>query len=222
MSDSGDVGRLVIPGDSLGEIGERRAGHGVLRRNGELIATRLGHLREKDGELSVNPVHTSYTPRPGDLIVGYVEGMRSNIWFIDIGGPFNAILPMSLAAGKVDFGATREYMDVGSTVLCRVQEVDENHGAVVTMKGMGLRKLNSGFVDTVPSHLLSRVVGVDGQMLKSIKEASDCRMVVGQNGRIWIEGDASGTRLARSALSVIREAGHRPDIESRVRGILEE
>jgi exosome complex RNA-binding protein Rrp4 len=46
-------------------------------------------------------------------------------------------------------------------------------------------------------------------------------MVVGQNGRIWIEGDASGTRLARSALSVIREAGHLPDIESRVRGILE-
>ena len=112
-------------------------------------------------------------------------------------------------------------MDVGSAVLCRVQEVDENHGAVVTMKGMGLRKLNSGFVDRVPPHLLSRVVGVEGIMLKSIKEASDCRMVVGQNGRIWIEGDASGTRLARAALSVIREAGHRPDIESRVRGILE-
>ena len=82
--------------------------------------------------------------------------------------------------------------------------------------------MNSGFVDTVPSHLLSRVVGVDGRMLKSIKEASDCRMVVGQNCRIWIEGDASGTRLARSALSVIRESGHRPDIESRVQGILED
>ena len=100
MGDSEAVGRLVIPGDSLGDIGERRAGHGVLRRNGEFIATRLGHLQEQGGELSVHPVHTEYTPRPGDLIVGYVEGMRSNIWFIDIGGPFNAILPMSLAAGK--------------------------------------------------------------------------------------------------------------------------
>ena len=201
MGDSGDVGRLVIPGDSLGEIGERRAGHGVLRRNGELIVTRLGHLQEKAGELSVHPVHTTYTPRPGDLIVGYVEGMRSNIWFIDIGAPFNAILPMSLGPSKAEFGGIRKVLDIGDAILCRVQEVEENHSSVVTMKGMGLRAIRSGTVEEIDPHLLGRLIGRGGNNLRQLKEETECRLIAGDNGRVWIDGEVTGMVEARAKLN---------------------
>jgi exosome complex component RRP4 len=169
----------------------------------------------------VVPVKTAYMPRPGDLVVGYIEGMRANIWFIDIGAPFNAILPMSLAPGKVDYGATRDAMDVGTTILCRVQEVDESHSSVVTMKGMGLRKLNSGFVDQVPPHLNAQIIGSKGSMIQMLKEASDCRIIVGQNGRLWIEGEPEGVRLVRDALKMIRETGHAPGLAGRVQSLLD-
>ena len=60
---------------------------------------------------------------------------------------------MSLGPGKVDFGGTRSVMDIGDAVLCRVQEVEETHSSVVTMKGMGLRKIRSGVVEEIDPHL---------------------------------------------------------------------
>ena len=67
--------------------------------------------------VSVDPLSSRYVPRAGDLVVGYVEGMTNNIWFLDIGASFNAILPMSLAPWKVEFGAVREHLDVGDAVF---------------------------------------------------------------------------------------------------------
>ena len=53
---------------------------------------------------------------------------------------------MSLAPWKVEFGQARQHMDVGDSLLARVQEVDECHNVVLTMKGVGLRRLSQGAV----------------------------------------------------------------------------
>ncbi|MDG1541888.1 MAG: hypothetical protein P8Q39_03500 [Candidatus Thalassarchaeaceae archaeon] len=63
-------GSLVIPGDKISSDASDRLGHGVIKLNGELIATKLGYLVEKSGEISIMPVHTAYFPRPGDLVIG--------------------------------------------------------------------------------------------------------------------------------------------------------
>ena len=149
---------LVVPGEDLGDSEDFEAGHGVIAISGRLKAVKQGRLREKGGSISVDPTHTRYIPRPGDLVIGYIEGCTNNLWFIELGAPFNAILPMSLGPGKVDFGGTRSVMDIGDAVLCRIQEVEETHSSVVTMKGMGLRKIRSGAVSythlTLPTILL--------------------------------------------------------------------
>ena len=61
-----------------------------------------------DNVLSIEPLHTTYTPRPR-FIIGYVEGCTNNIWFIDIGALFNAILPMSLGPSK--YRPARQVLD---------------------------------------------------------------------------------------------------------------
>ena len=63
---------------------------------------------------------------------------------------------MSLAPWKVEFGAARQHMDVGDVVLARVQEVDECHNVVLTMKGVGLRRLNQGAVESIPVQHIDR------------------------------------------------------------------
>ena len=154
--------------------------------------------------------------------VGLVEGMTNNIWFLDIGASFNAILPMSLAPWKVEFGAVREHLNVGEAVLCRVQEVDETHSAVATMKGMGLRKLKSGLLEEIPPHVIPQVIGKGGSMLQTLKNLGNSRLVIGQNGRVWMDGEHEGMRNVRSALKLIRETAHLPGLNERIDALANE
>lgn len=191
---------LVVPGEDLGESEGQEAGHGVLSISGRLKAIKQGIIRKKGDLVSVEPKHTRYIPRPGDLVIGFIEGCTNNIWFIELGAPFNAILPMSLGPGKVDFGGTRSVMDVGDAVLCRIQEVEETHSSVVTMKGMGLRKIRSGTIEEIDPHLLGRLIGKGGESLRRLKEDTECRIVVADNGRMWIDGEFEGILEVRKRL----------------------
>jgi exosome complex component RRP4 len=196
--------RLVIPGESIGDCTGKNLGSGVASANNGTIATRLGYLKENNGTIHVVPINAAYMPRSGDLIVGIVEAVQSNLWFLDVNGPFNALLPMSLAPWKVEFGDARNHMDVGEAVLARVQEVDECHNLVCTMKGVGLRKIAEGHVASVSIQHLPMVK----EILGDLKIASDCRIIVGDNGRVWVDGGAEGTRLAVNTLNSISKTGH--------------
>ncbi len=197
--------QIVVPGDKLGQSGRFEAGHGVLIKNNTLLATKNGKLMIDDNVLSIEPLHTTYTPRPSDLVIGFVEGCTNNIWFIDIGAPFNAILPMSLGPSKASFGSTRQVLDIGEAILCRVQEVEETHSSVVTMKGMGLRKIKTGSIDEIDPHFIGHLSKNSNNILREIKEESDCRIITTDNGRIWIDGEVSGIIKARNRLNNLSE-----------------
>jgi len=197
---------LVAPGDDLGSSSEYDPGHGVIAVDGRLKALKQGRMMKDGNQVGIQPRRTAYVPRPSDLVIGYIEGMTNNIWFVDIGAPFNAILPLSLGPAKGSFGGLRSVMDVGDAILCRIQEVEENHSSVATMKGMGLRKLKTGSIESVDPHLLGRVIGSKGSNLSELKEETDTRITVADNGRIWIDGEVEGIILAREKLTLMMEA----------------
>ncbi len=214
--------RLVHPGERLNVNTDIVPGHGIRQIGEDFVVMRMGTLRENGKTISVDPLSSRYVPRSGDLVVGYVEGMTNNIWFLDIGASFNAILPMSLAPWKVEFGAVREHLNVGEAVLCRIQEVDETHSAVATMKGMGLRKLKSGLLEEIPPHIIPQIIGKGGSMLQTLKDLGQTRIVVGQNGRVWLDGDYSGMDKVRAALDMVRETAHLPGLKERVNALADE
>ena len=199
----GRASRLVAPGEDLGDSEGQEAGHGVLVMDGRLRATKQGRVTMNGNAVAIEPLRSAYIPRPSDLVIGFVEGCTNNIWFIDIGAPFNAILPMSLGPGKAAFGGTRSLIDIGEAVLCRVQEVEETHSSVVTMKGMGLRKIRSGNIEDIEPHLLGRLIGKGGKSLRQLKEDTDCRIIVADNGRIWIDGELDGIVDVRDRLQAM-------------------
>jgi len=207
--------RLVTPGQVIGSVSGKRTGTGTFTAGEEIIATRLGWVRDNEGVISVDAVNTFYLPRSGDLVVGIVESVRNNLWFAEINGAFNGLLPMSLAPWKVEFGAAREHMDVGDCILARVQEVDETHNVVLTMKGVGLRKLNDGVVlELAPNHT-EKFANSSLDILKRLRDASDCRIIPAQNGRIWVDGDSEGIAFARSIIDIYRNCGHMSDVDQR-------
>jgi exosome complex component RRP4 len=205
--------RLVTPGMAVGPSTGKRAGSGIVAANDTFIATQLGWLRERNATVSVDPINAAYMPRSGDLIVGTVAEVRNNLWFMDINGSFQGLLPMSLAPWKVEFGAARQHMDVGDVVLARVQEVDECHNVVLTMKGVGLRRLNQGAVEHLPVQHIDRIRGENNERLQRMREVCDCRIMVGENGRVWIDGSPEGIAWARKAVHALADSGHRTDID---------
>lgn len=218
--DTGAEQRLVVPGDQIDAPPGSQPGSGVLLQGDGLVATKLGRVRMNGDVVHVMPTNTAYMPRSGDLVIGYVEAVQNNLWFLDVRGPFNALLPMSLAPWKVEFGAARQHLDFGDAVLARVMEVDETHSVVTTMKGVGLRKIKQGCIEQVAPHVLSLVIGSKGRTLQRIKESSDCRIVAAQNGRILIDGTPEGISIARSALRIISETGHAPGLHDRLSEVL--
>jgi exosome complex component RRP4 len=206
--------RLVTPGMAIGPSDGIRVGSGALAHNDTIIATRLGWVREINNTVSVDPINSAYMPRSGDLIVATVAEVRNNLWFMNINGPFQGLLPMSLAPWKVEFGAARQHMGIGDVVLARVQEVDECHNVVLTMKGVGLRRLNEGSLHSVPINHIDRLRGEGNTMLQRLRDASDCRIIIGENGKVWIDGDSDGMAWARKAIALVQSSGHKTTFEA--------
>ena len=73
------------------------------------------------------------------------------------------------------------------------------------MKGMGLRKIRSGVVEEIDPHLLGRLIGKGGDSLRRLKAESQCRIVVADNGRMWIDGELDGILEVREKLSEISD-----------------
>ena len=206
--------RLVTPGMAIGPIAGKRVGSGAIAQNDTIIATRLGWAKEFNNTVSVDPINSAYMPRSGDLIVAVVAEVRNNLWFMNINGPFQGLLPMSLAPWKVEFGAARQHMGIGDVVLARVQEVDECHNVVLTMKGVGLRRLNQGTVVSVPINHVDRLRGEGNATVQRLRDAADSRIIIGENGRVWIDGDAEGTAWAREAIALTQASGHKTTFEA--------
>ena len=211
---SGAEQRLVTPGMVIGPSTGKHAGSGAIAQNEEFIATRLGWLNEQNDVVSVRPINSAYMPRSGDLIVATVAEVRNNLWFMNINGPFQGLLPMSLAPWKVEFGAARQHMGIGDVVLARVQEVDECHNVVLTMKGVGLRRLNQGSVHSVPITHIERLRGEGNATIQRLRDACDCRIIVGENGKVWVDGDADGIAWARQAIDLVHTSGHKKTFEA--------
>ena len=74
----------------------------------------------------------------------------------------------------------------------------------------------SGLVEQIPPHIIPQVIGKGGSMLQALKDLGDARLGVGQNGRVWIDGEQDGMRDIRSALKLIRDTAHLPGLRERI------
>ena len=214
--------RLVTPGEAIGASSGKRAGTGTIISGDSIISTKLGWAKENNDVLFVDPIFAKYLPRSGDLVIGIIESVRNNLWFAEVNAPFNGLLPMSLAPWKVEFGAAREHMDIGDVMLARVQEVDESHNIVLTMKGVGLRKLKEGSVVSMPVNLIKKIRENNESILNELKDFTDCRILVAENGRVWIDGDSDAVSVAKDCIELIKSEGHLDGFKERFSKYIEE
>ncbi len=210
---------LVIPGDDVTEPG-MKAGTGTYKRDGKVFASVPGMKNVRSGYVNVAPLAGRYMPRPGDSVIGIIEEMGPSSWYVDINAPYNAPLHVSEAPWKVDFGETAQFLRVGDVILAKVLGVDELKRTNLTMKEHGLRKLAGGTILVIPHSKVPRVIGRGGAMIGLLKQETGCRMFVGQNGRIWVEGEVEAMAKVEKAVAMVSSGGQRDGLEESVRGLL--
>ena len=62
-------------------------------------------------------------------------------------------------------------------------------------------------MEEIDPHLLGRLIGKGGESLRRLKEETECRIVVADNGRMWIDGELDGILSVRHRLQQISEGG---------------
>jgi len=139
--------------------------------------------------VSVTPLGGRYLPKLGDKVVGKIMDIGPTYWLVDINAPYVAPLHVNDVPWRVKEGELQRYLDIGDLVYVKVSRVSEVGQTWVTMKERGLRPLRGGFLIHVVPTKVPRIIGKGASMIKLIQEGTKCKIVVGMNGRIWIDRD---------------------------------
>ena len=189
MSEFFESRDIVIPGDVLFE-GRTRTGDNTYRSQGKVCATRIGLVEYGRGIVSVIALEAGYNPLIGDLIVGEVLDINLGRWVVDIDAPTPAVLnvPDAIDAPFRPDIVMPDILDVGDTLVAKVVDMDRRRTPILSLLGRDLGKVENGFTVRITPSKIPRLIGKKGSMVNMILKETGCRITIGQNGRVLIQG----------------------------------
>lgn len=195
---------LIVPGEVLVEGMDYVPGNGVFREGEKIVANSVGLVSIDNRLVKLIPLTGFYVPKRNDTVIGKVAMINFNGWMIDFGHSNLAMLSLKEATNEyIDKKADlSKYYDFGEVVAASIISVTKDGTSDLTMKGPGLNKLINGRVIDVAPSKVPRIIGKQGSMITIIKTKTNCRVVVGQNGKVWVQGDDPDNE--RKAIEAIR------------------
>ena len=214
---------IVVPGEELVSGLDYLPGNGTYRDGEKIVSAKMGLLNIDGRALKVIPLSGQYAPKKGDTIIGKVIDVAFSGWRIDTNSAYPAMLSLKDATSEyIQRGADlTKYYDIGDWVVCTITNVTSQKLIDVTMRGMGLRKLVGGRVIKVSPYKVPRIIGKQGSMVSMIKQYTDSRIIVGQNGIVWIQGTPEKEQIAVSTIRKIEEESHVSGLTERIKEYLE-
>jgi len=211
---------IVVPGDLLG-VG-LNGGTNTYQKGDGVYAALLGVKHTVGKRVYVVPLGGRYIPAPGDVVIGTVIDMTGSSWIVDINAPHPALLSAKEVPWRVDFGDLARYLGIGDSALVSVLRVDELKSIQVTMRGeeRGRKLVGGQLIDAQPSRV-PRIIGKEGSMISLITKLTHCRVLVGQNGRLWVDGEEQGIVKVRETIKKIEAEAHTSGLTDRIRAFLE-
>jgi exosome complex component RRP4 len=213
---------IVIPSQLLGEIKSKKAGRGTFVENGKIYAEVLGVLNANSDYINVVPLKGRYDPSEGDFVIGIVMEAMSSSWLVDINAAYPALLHVNEVPWDVDFNETEKYLNMGDTVMAKVLQVDQEKKLQITLKDRNLYKVKGGNMIEVEPSKIPRIIGKKASMISLVKKFTRCRIFVGQNGRIWIDGDERGVKKVIDTINKIEEESLSYGLTNKIENMLKE
>ena len=215
--------RYVIPGDKIVE-GNYKPLMNVMKSGDYLISTRVGIAEAGKDGVKVIPLSGVYIPRVNDLVIGKVIDRSSLSWDVDINSCFFAHLPAQDVFGR-DFSPARDDMgrqlSIGDLIIARIVSFDRTRDPMLTVQDKDLGKIPYGEFLKISPTRVPRLIGKRGSMIQTIEQATQTRVIIGQNGIVVVTGrDTDGLSLAVKAIKMVEEESHTTNLTQRVKTLL--
>lgn len=213
--------RIVLPGELVAE-GNYKLGDGVYREGNKIYSSLLGLLDEKKGFIRVIPFTRKYIPKAGDFVIGKITDIQFASWEVDINSPYRAILNVEdfredLKPGQVDLS---KFLSIGDVIFAVVKEITPSRRIYLSMRMNNSTVLRRGRLVEVTPSKIPRVIGKKKSMLLMIKREIGIKILVGQNGRIWLDGTQDKINLAVKVLRKIEKEAHTSGLTDRVKEMI--
>jgi exosome complex component RRP4 len=213
----------VIPGDKIAD-GNFRPLMNVIKADNSLIATRIGIAETGRDGVKVIPLSGVYMPRINDLVIGKITDHSSLSWEVDINSCFSAHLPAQDVFGR-DFSPARDDMGahfaIGDMITARIVAFDRTRDPMLTVQDRDLGKIPHGQLLKISATRVPRLIGKRGSMIQMIEQATQTRVLIGQNGIVVVTGrNPEGIKLAIDAIRVVEEEAHTANLTQRIKVLL--
>jgi exosome complex component RRP4 len=199
-------------------------GQGMYRKGESIFSSRLGLAKIEGKVIKIIPLSGKYLPKRGDVIIGKVMDVNFSGWRVETNSAYSAML--SMKDGSNDYirrGADlTKYFDIGDYIVTKIFNVTSQNLIDLTMKGPGLKKLYGGRIISVASSKVPRIIGKHGSMVSMIKKATNCNIIVGQNGVVWIKGlNPKDEIITVNTIRMIEQRSHVPGLTDKIKKHLE-
>lgn len=210
MTELVDNRDIVVPGQPVYEGSEKRPADGTFGEEGQILSKYVGTVNFRSNEVRVTPLSGRYIPEKGDSVIGEVTRVSHSNWTVELNSPYDGILPVSEAVDDyVDLSEDdiSDYYDIGDVIIAKVQKVTRGKDVQLNMDDRNAQKVQDGRVVEIAPSKVPRLIGRKGSMVKTIKDYTNTKITIGQNGRVWIRGEHEGL-AAKACRKVDREAHH--------------
>lgn len=206
---------LVVPGQILAEEGYY-SGRGTFKDGNTVCSSLMGLVSLRNKKISVIPLKSKYVPKKGDVVIGEIDDVRFSMWGVDINSPYSGILPASEVFGR-EKKELKKVFDIGDVLFLRVVDVDEVKKVKLGLKGRGMGKFRGGILVDITPTKVPRLIGKKGSMINMIKDKTKCKIVVGQNGLVWVKGEKEMEQITKNIINLIEAEAHTAGLTNRIR-----
>lgn len=186
-----------------------RIGTGMRVTDTHVVAEKSGVLRQTGkGQLWIEGRQKRYFPAEGDAVVGLVTERKGDEVRVDISAPFPARLSLLTFEGAHKRNLPK--IDVGNLVFARVTAADKDLDPELSCvdaqgRASGFGKLEGGLPLTITNSYARNLLrpSPPHPVLQALASTMQYEVVVGINGRIWV--NAGDARTIIRVVNVLRK-----------------
>ena len=213
--------QVVLPGDIVGQIGAGsdamiRLGAGLSQKKADILSTRAGLLKEKNGEkFYVDSMQKRYVANEGDLVLGIITGRGPEAYDVNLGSAFEASLPYESFEKATK--KNRPPWDVGDLVYARVTLANRDmlpELSCVNSRGKAAEfgGLTEGYMVRCSIRLARSLLRKHNVCLKALGRRIAFETAVGMNGRVFVKAEKPETVIL--VVAAIQNSEHLSESET--------
>ncbi len=215
--------RIVVPGEKIAEGMDFLPSHGTYRLGENIHSKLIGLLDTQGRVVKVTPLAGVYKPVRGDSVIGQINNCVGTGWVININAAHEAFLKdkeamPSYSDTRIDPAKFYKEHDVIHTKIINVSNNDSS--IHLGMRGREFRKLDPGVLVIIPPTKIPRLIGKQGSMINTVKDATNTRILVGQNGVVHVSGEPENVMKAVRAIKKIDKYAHTRGLTGRIEKML--